>query len=228
MQVRSAAAWKESAASGACGLARAPESLASPVRTAAHGHLDNAVKFLSADSGSMKAGGLDGERYEAWVAGVDPGTGEPRGRLRTDSAAVRFVEVVANGRSPGLWRAELHPNIAQAYEAAHDSAVRQITGWLGQHATTRVGPRGAQVAVPVQRLEVTVIRHYTSRAGDPHRHLHVQINARVFATTAPPPTNRHDGSRVPRAKMPSASFRLSVILFSWPDERRRCTSRTSC
>lgn len=26
-----------------------------------------------------------------------------------------------------------------------------------------------------------MIRHYTSRAGDPHRHLHLQVNARVFA-----------------------------------------------
>jgi hypothetical protein len=26
-----------------------------------------------------------------------------------------------------------------------------------------------------------VIRHYSSRAGDPHRHLHLQVNARVFA-----------------------------------------------
>ncbi|MGH3472059.1 MAG: AAA family ATPase [Nocardioidaceae bacterium] len=25
------------------------------------------------------------------------------------------------------------------------------------------------------------VRHYTSRAGDPHRHLHLQVNARVFA-----------------------------------------------
>ena len=25
------------------------------------------------------------------------------------------------------------------------------------------------------------MRHYTSRAGDPHRHLHLQVNARVFA-----------------------------------------------
>ena len=29
-----------------------------------------------------------------------------------------------------------------------------------------------------------MIRHYTSRAGDPHRHLHLQINARVFAAGA--------------------------------------------
>jgi hypothetical protein len=52
---------------------------------------------------------------------------------------------------------------------------------LGEHATTRVGPRGQQVATPVERLEAVVIRHYTSRAGDPHRHLHLQVNARVFA-----------------------------------------------
>jgi exodeoxyribonuclease V alpha subunit len=31
-------------------------------------------------------------------------------------------------------------------------------------------------------LEAVTVRHYTSRAGDPHRHLHLQIGARVFAT----------------------------------------------
>ena len=50
-----------------------------------------------------------------------------------------------------------------------------------EHATTRVGPAGRQVAVPVERLEAVTVRHYTSRAGDPHRHLHLQVNARVFA-----------------------------------------------
>ena len=33
-------------------------------------------------------------------------------------------------------------------------------------------------------IEAAVVRHYTSRAGDPHRHLHVQINARVLAEGA--------------------------------------------
>jgi hypothetical protein len=37
------------------------------------------------------------------------------------------------------------------------------------------------VQAPVEQLEAAVIRHFTSRAGDPHRHLHLQINARVFA-----------------------------------------------
>jgi len=33
----------------------------------------------------------------------------------------------------------------------------------------------------VTEIEAAVVRHYTSRAGDPHRHLHLQINARVWA-----------------------------------------------
>jgi exodeoxyribonuclease V alpha subunit len=52
---------------------------------------------------------------------------------------------------------------------------------VAEHAITRVGPRGRQVQVPVQRIEAVTIRDYTSRAGDPHRHLHLQIKARVFA-----------------------------------------------
>ena len=38
-----------------------------------------------------------------------------------------------------------------------------------------------RVQVPVEQIEAAVVRHFTSRAGDPHRHLHLQINARVFA-----------------------------------------------
>ncbi len=125
--------------------------------------------------------GLSGERYEAWVAGLDPDTGTARGRLRQDANAVRFVEVVVNGPKSWSLAAELHPEIAAAYEAAQDRAAQEIVGWLAKHLTTRVGPRAQQVAVPVEYLEAAVVRHYTSRAGDPHRHLHLQVNARVFA-----------------------------------------------
>src|SRR4051795_8462725 len=124
---------------------------------------------------------LAGERYEAWVAGRDPITGEPWGRLRTDDRAVRFVEVVINGPKSWSLAAAQHEDVAAAYDAAQDRAATQLIGWLAEHATTRVGPRGGQVQVPVDVLEAVTVRHYTSRAGDPHRHLHLQINARVFA-----------------------------------------------
>ena len=40
---------------------------------------------------------LSGDGYEAWVAGCDPETGAPKGRLRHDESAVRFVEIGVNG-----------------------------------------------------------------------------------------------------------------------------------
>ncbi|MCU1616473.1 MAG: trwC5 [Frankiales bacterium] len=124
---------------------------------------------------------LGGDAYEAWVAGRDAVTGQPRGRLRTDDRAVRFVEVIVNGPKSWSLAAVLHPDIAAAYDAAQDRAAEQVISWLAQHATTRVGPRGEQVQVPAEVLEAVTVRHYTSRSGDPHRHLHLQINARMFA-----------------------------------------------
>jgi exodeoxyribonuclease V alpha subunit len=82
--------------------------------------------------------------------------------------------------SPGAGRRAASGH-RKAYDAAQDRAAVQIIGWLSEHATTRVGPRGGQVQVPVEVLEAVTVRHYTSRAGDPHRHLHLQINPRVFA-----------------------------------------------
>ncbi len=133
-------------------------------------------------AGIVRDGGtLDGYTYERWVGGFDVETDRPNGRLRTDEHALRFVEVVVNGPKTWSLAAALHPAVADAYDAAQERAAVEIIGWLAEHSTTRVGPRGRQVQVPVERLEAAVVRHYTSRAEDPHRHLHLQVNARVFA-----------------------------------------------
>jgi exodeoxyribonuclease V alpha subunit len=140
-----------------------------------------ARRFTATDARVTELAPLTGDGYETWVAGHDPDTDQPRGQLRDDDRAVRFVEVVVNGPKTWSLAAALHPDIAAAYEAAQDRAAEQIIGWLSQHATTRVGPRGGQVQVPLQVLEAATVRHYTSRAGDPHWHLHLQILSRVFA-----------------------------------------------
>src|SRR4051812_36280442 len=75
---------------------------------------------------------LTGDTYETWVAGRDPDTDQPRGQLRDDDRAVRFVEVVVNGPKTWSLAAALHPDIAAAYEAAQDRAAEQIIGWLSQ------------------------------------------------------------------------------------------------
>ncbi len=141
-----------------------------------------AERFTASPDGRVEGlGVLDGGGYEAWVAGVDPMTGEPRGRLRQDANAVRFVEITVNGPKTWSLAAALDPDVAAAHDAAQDKAAQQIIGWVAAHATTRIGPRGRQVQVPVEKIEAVTVRHYTSRAGDPHRHLHLQVNARVFA-----------------------------------------------
>jgi exodeoxyribonuclease V alpha subunit len=143
-----------------------------------------AERLIAAPAGVAGAGSMDGETYEQWVAGVDVDSGLKKGRVRDDPTALRFVEVTVN--SPKTWSlaAALHPEVSAALDAAQDEAAAEIVGWVAQHATTRIGPRGRQVQVPVERIEAAVIRHYTSRAGDPHRHLHLQVNARVFAAGA--------------------------------------------
>ena len=61
-----------------------------------------AARFsVERDGRVVEHAGLSGDAYEAWVAGRDPDTGEPRGRVRDDGHAVRFVEVAVNG--PKSW-----------------------------------------------------------------------------------------------------------------------------
>ncbi len=143
-----------------------------------------AENYIAGPGAVQRVGDLDGPTYERWVAGYDVLTGAAKGRLRDDARALRFVEVVVNGPKSWSLAAALHPDIAAAYDAAMDRAANEVIGWVAEHATTRVGPRGRQVQVPVEMVEAAVVRHDTSRAGDPHRHLHVQINARVFARGA--------------------------------------------
>ncbi len=80
--------------------------------------------------------------------------------------------------------AALHPEVSDALDAAQRDAVAEIRSWLGAHSVTRVGPRGRQEVVPVERLGTVAIAHRTSRAGDPHRHIHLQVGTRVWAAGA--------------------------------------------
>jgi exodeoxyribonuclease V alpha subunit len=143
-----------------------------------------AERLVATPDDVSQVGSMNGDAYEQWVAGVDIDTGGKKGRVREDANALRFVEVTVNGPKTWSLAAALHPDISAALDETQDKAAVEIVGWVAQHATTRVGPHGRQVQVPVERIEAAVIRHYTSRAGDPHRHLHLQVNARVFAAGA--------------------------------------------
>lgn len=129
--------------------------------------------------------GLDPEAYAAWVDWTSPLTGESMGRPRLPGegrqGSPRFAEMVVNAPKSLSIAAALHPEVSAALDRAQQDAVAEIQRWLAQHSVTRVGPRGKQEVVPVQQLQTVAVSHRTSRAGDPHRHIHFQIGTRVWA-----------------------------------------------
>lgn len=133
-------------------------------------------------------GALSPEQYAEWVDWVNPLTEESRGKPRLPGegrqGSPRFAEIVVNAPKSLSIAAALHPEVSEALDAAQRDAVAEIRVWLGQHSVTRVGPRGKQEVVSIEQLETVAVSHKTSRAGDPHRHIHFQIGTRVWAAGA--------------------------------------------
>lgn len=148
---------------------------------------------LDTDGVAIDVAQLDGDEYQAWVDWKDPATGAERGtprdevRLRVDGelritpSSPRFVEMTVNCDKSLSVAAALDPAVSAALDAAQASAAEAMNTYMASHSVTRVGARGAQRLVPVERLESVSVVHRSSRAGDPHRHVHVQWSTRVFA-----------------------------------------------
>ena len=128
---------------------------------------------------------LSAVEYEGWVDWREPITGEQMGRPRGPGEGQRgsplFAEMTINAPKSLSVAAALHPEVSEALDAAQQDALAEIRRWLARHSVTRVGPRDAREVIPVERMQVVGIGHKTSRAGDPHRHIHMQIGTRVWA-----------------------------------------------
>jgi conjugative relaxase-like TrwC/TraI family protein len=139
------------------------------------------------------AASLDGTTYQNWVDWLDPESGTERGVPREETRISRDGEVVVNPASPRFVEmtvncdkslsvaAALDPKVSAALDDAQAAAGEAMNRYMAQNSVTRVGARGVQRLVPVERLESVSVLHRSSRAGDPHRHVHVQWNTRVFA-----------------------------------------------
>ena len=145
------------------------------------------AQFAALDSsGAVTAElALDPVGYAGWVDWENPLTGESMGKPRRAGSdrrgSPRFMEMVINTPKSLSIAAALHPEISEALDAAQQDALGEIRRWLALHSVTRVGSLGAQEVVPVEQMQVVGITHRTSRAGDPHRHIHMQIGMRVWA-----------------------------------------------
>lgn len=136
----------------------------------------------------VAAAELDTDAYANWVDWVDPLTGSSMGTPRLPGeegsgrrGSPRFAEMVVNAPKSLSIAAALHPEVSTALDAAQADAAAEIRRFLAMHSVTRVGRRGRQEVVLVERLQSVAVVHKTSRAGDPHRHVHFQIGTRVWA-----------------------------------------------
>src|SRR5690625_5021378 len=149
---------------------------------------DNAIaEYVALDgTGEVTAArSLSPDEYEGWVDWHDPITGESMGTPRKPAESTKgsplFCEMTINSPKSLSIAAALHPEVSAALDQAQQDALAEIRRWLGQHSVTRVGSREAREVVPIEQMQVVGISHKTSRAGDPHRHIHMQIGTRVFA-----------------------------------------------
>ncbi|TAM69287.1 MAG: TrwC relaxase [Microbacteriaceae bacterium] len=133
-------------------------------------------------------GALTPEQYADWVDWINPFTGESMGTPRLPGegrqGSPRFAEMVVNTPKSLSIAASLHPEVSETLDVAQKDAMGEIRRWLGQHSVTRIGQRGRQEVVPAEQLETVSVMHKTSRAGDPHRHIHFQVGTRVWAAGA--------------------------------------------
>lgn len=140
---------------------------------------------LDASGEAVSGRALTAHEYAGWVDWINPDTGEQMGKPRLAGSdrqgSPRFAEMVINTPKSLSIAAALHPEVSEALDMAQQDALSEIQRWLAQHSVTRVGPRGNQEVVPVEHMQVVGITHRTSRAGDPHRHIHMQVGTRVRA-----------------------------------------------
>jgi exodeoxyribonuclease V alpha subunit len=157
-----------------CGHSRADEYLSE------HGHAAVTWRGIAGD-GRLVERQLDPEQFGRFMAGLDPDTGASRWAQRVDPEHVAAVDFIVNGPKEWSVLAVLDPSVRAALERGQINAERQVLRYLWENGTVQVKLGGRVVRVPVERIEIASVQHFSSRTGDPHFHRHMEISARVWA-----------------------------------------------
>ena len=121
---------------------------------------------------------LDAEQLRAWIDGVDPETGEQRGRTMTSPDAHLLYDATINAPKSYSLAAVLHPELREEFDALMDRVTEEtVTAW-SEELTTRRGAGGKQ-RIGLTQVEVVTLDHERSRSLDPHAHRHLWLNAKV-------------------------------------------------
>ncbi|MGB4892463.1 MAG: MobF family relaxase, partial [Propionicimonas sp.] len=157
-----------------CGHSRADEYFSE------HGHAVVTWRGIGAD-GKLVERQLTAEEFGRFMAGLDPDTGVSRWAQRVEPEHVAAVDFIVNGPKEWSILAVLDPGVQAALLRGQVNAERAVLRYLWENGTVQVKQAGRVVRVPVERIEIASVQHFSSRAGDPHFHRHMEVSARVWA-----------------------------------------------
>lgn len=127
-------------------------------------------------------GALTPEEYASWVDWINPLANESMGTPREAGdgrqGSPRFAEMVVN--APSRCRSRRLCIQRSRRSSMSLRRMRRRRSAVGSASS----PSRRQEVVPVEQLETVSVVHKTSRAGDPHRHIHFQIGTHVWAAGA--------------------------------------------
>ena len=126
------------------------------------------------------SGAVGDDAFLAVMAGMDPRRPDRDLGRRYDDKSVRGFDVTASApKSVSVLWALGDEGVRRAVLDAHDTAVRELAGWIEAHAHTRCRIGGEVAVVDAQGIVAAVFRQHTSRALDPQLHTHLVIANRV-------------------------------------------------
>ena len=157
--------------------------------TSRAGHRSPSSRSSTATATVIGEGALTPIEYAQWVDWINPLTGESMGkpRLAGDGrqGSPRFAEMVVNAPKSLSIAAALAP---RGIRCARCGAARRGRRDTRHGLASTPSPASARAessgSCRVEQLETVAVSHKTSRAGDPHRHMHFQIGTRVWAAGA--------------------------------------------
>lgn len=136
------------------------------------------VTRCTVEGGMVSTDVLDEERLRRWVDGLDPDTGERRGRDLSSSDADLILDGTINAPKSYSIAALIDPDLAREFEALQDRLRDRIIRMWQAELNARRGA-GGRIREPLHRIEVVELQHRRSRALDPHFHRHLWLNVKV-------------------------------------------------
>ncbi|SEB10086.1 AAA family ATPase [Leifsonia sp. 21MFCrub1.1] len=145
---------------------------------AAAGYADAVMARYIVENGAIRDDLLTRSELKGWVDGLDPLTGERRGRDLESPVADLILDATINAPKSISIAAMLDPELAAAYEDLQDRLRDRIIKLWQSELNARRGRQGS-VREGLARIEVVELRHERSRSLDPHKHRHLWLNVKV-------------------------------------------------